>query len=352
MGIQLRLKQELRRGAQQCHASWQRCLAPFRVPREREKLAAIHALARVQESLLPAGFQQAAEKLVLFSHYHPRGWLQRCIRRELADLRARGWPVLVLSGDLDPGALAWCDRNGVGWLRRRNEGRDFGAFQDGWLWLQHQHYGSALERLILLNDSVYPVVDLEATSWPSFVDYQGDEVLGFSDCYQNGYHLQSYGLHLPKVVIRQPWWDSFWRYYRGWGGMSVAIREGEIGLSQLLLHQGVALRALHPASRLRGQIASQELCEQLQHYCSDAAVVWIQQQLLSTGLSSFNFHSTAHYWAIPLLMDGCPFIKRWLLESNEKQMLDPLLVAGGKSGLVDPQELPDYLRPPVIGFAS
>ena len=134
--------------------------------------------------------------------------------------------------------------------------------------------------------------------------------------------------------------------------MSVAIREGEIGLSQLLLNQGIALRALHPVSRLRGHIASRELLAKLQHYCSDSAADWIQQKLLSTGLSSFNFYSTAHYLAIPLLMDGCPFIKRWLLESNEKQMLDPLLVAGGKAGLVDPQELQDYLRPPIIGFAS
>lgn len=352
MGIKLRLKQELRRGMQQCHARWHRSLAPFCLPREREKLAAIHALARVQESKLPVDLKHAAGKLVLFSHYHPRGWLQRCIRRELIDLRARGWPVLLLSGDLDSDALSWCENNGIGWLRRRNEGRDFGAFQDGWLWLQHHSLAPGLQQLILLNDSVYPVTDLEATSWPSFLDHQGDEVLGFSDCFQNGYHLQSYGLHLPAAVIQQPWWDSFWRAYRGWGGTYVAIREGEIGLSQLLLNQGVEMRALHPVSCLRAKIASQELLEQLQQYCSDSAGVWIQQQLLSTGFSSFNFYSTAHYWAIPLLMDGCPFLKRWLLESNEKQMLDPLLVAGGKAGLVDPQELADYLRPPVIGYAS
>ena len=33
-------------------------------------------------------------------------------------------------------------------------------------------------------------------------------------------------------------------------------------------------------------------------------------------------------------------------------MLDPLLVAGGSVALVDPEELVDYLRPPVIGFAG
>ena len=352
MGIRLRLRQELRRGVQQCHALWHGSIAPLRVPQERDKLAAIQALVRIHETRLPEGLQQGSEQLVLFSHYHPRGWLQRCIRRELLDLRARGWPLLLLTGELDSDALSWCEQNGIGWLRRRNEGRDFGAFQDGWLWLQQQRLVSGLKRLILLNDSVYPVLGLEATSWPRFLDHFGDEVLGFSDCFQNGYHLQSYGLHLSSAVIHQPWWDDFWRNYRGWGGTHVAIREGEIGLSQLLLNQGITLRALHPVSSLRAQIASKELLEQLQNYCSGTAAIWIQNQLLSTGMSSLNFYSTAHYWAIPLLLDGCPFIKRWLFESNEGQMLDPLLIAGGKSGLVDPQELMDYLRPPVIGFAG
>jgi hypothetical protein len=352
MGVRRLLKQELRRGLQRCQSRWMQALAPFRARQERDQLAAINALLRVQETQLPKGLGRDGGRLVLFSHYHPRGWLQRCIRRELSDLRLRGWDVLLLTDYLNADALSWCARHGIGWLRRRNEGRDFGAFQDGWLWLKKQGLAAGLDRLILLNDSVYPVLDLGASSWPRFLDHAGEEVLGFSDSFQNGYHLQSYGLHLPAGVIRQPWWEDYWRCYLGWGGMTVAIRKGEIGLSQLLLHQGVGLRALHPVSQLRAQIASAALLDQLQQHCSEPAAVWIQQQLLKTGLSSLNFYSPAHYWAIPLLLDGCPFIKRWLLESNEQQMLDPLLVAGGDAALVDPQELADYLRPPVIGFAG
>jgi len=119
-----------------------------------------------------------------------------------------------------------------------------------------------------------------------------------------------------------------------------------------LLNQGIGLRALHPVSRLRAQLASAELLEKLQEHCSKEAAVWIQMQLLETGMSSVNYYSPCHYWAIPLLLDGCPFLKRWLLESNQQQMLDPLLVAGGQAVFVNPDELPDYLRPPVIGFAG
>lgn len=352
MGLRLRLKQQLRTAQQQLQDRWLRSMAPWQLQRDQQRLRAIQALQRVEELLLPAPMQQGFERLVLFSHFHPRGWLQRCIRRELADLRHRGWPILLLSDQLDTDGLDWCRHQQIGLLRRRNEGRDFGAFQDGWLALQQRGLWQGCRQLVLLNDSVYPVLNLEASSWPRFLQGDPEAVLGFSDSYQNGYHLQSYGLHLPGSVLQQPWWDAYWRQYPGWGGMRVAIRDGEIGLSQLLLNQGVPLRALHPASRLRARIASAQLLEQLQRHCSAEAAVWIQQQLLRTGTSSFNFHSPAHYWAIPLLLEGCPFIKRWLLESNEQQMLDPLLVAGGDPALVDPDELADFLRPPIVGFAG
>ena len=352
MGFRSRIKRELRDGVRSAQAGWERFQVPFLAQRDRERIASINALARVKELVLPIGIEQGNARLVLFSHYHPKGWLQTCIRRELADLRARGWQVLLLTDALDRDGLEWCKANDLGLMLRRNEGRDFGAFQDGLLALQQRGLMAAIDRLILLNDSVYPITDLDGSSWPLFLEGAGDLVLGFSDSFQNGYHLQSYGLHLPGDVLQQHWWWSFWSRYRGWGGMTMAIRDGEIGLSQLLLSQGVGLKALHPVSRLRAQISSRELLEKLQVHCSIEASVWIQMQLLATGMSSINFYSPGHYWAIPLLLDGCPFIKRWLLESNEKQMLDPLIVANGEEAFVNPDELPDYLRPPVIGFAS
>ena len=138
MGVRRRLKRELRRGLQQSVALWEISTAPLRRRADLERLAAINALQRIEELQVPRALEQGGARLVLFSHYHPRGWLQRCIRRELADLRARGWQVLLLSDRLDEEALGWCERQGIGWLRRRNEGRDFGAFQDGCLLLEQR----------------------------------------------------------------------------------------------------------------------------------------------------------------------------------------------------------------------
>ena len=80
MGVRRRLKQELRRGLQRGQSRWMQALAPFRARKERDQLAAINALLRVQETQLPEGLGRDGGQLVLFSHYHPRGWLQRCIR--------------------------------------------------------------------------------------------------------------------------------------------------------------------------------------------------------------------------------------------------------------------------------
>ncbi len=350
MGFRSRIKRELRDAIRLVQIRWETIQSPFYAQRDRERIASINALARVKELVLPEGIEKGNSRLVLFSHYHPKGWLQACIRRELADLRERGWQVLLLTDALDRDGLEWCKAKGLGLMLRRNEGRDFGAFQDGLLALQQRGLMAAINRLILLNDSVYPITDLSCSSWPDFLAGAGDLVLGFSDSFQNGYHLQSYGLHLPRDVIQQNWWVSFWSRYRGWGGKTISIRDGEIGLSQLLLSQGVGLRALHPVTRLRAQISSKELLEKLQVHCSREASLWIQMQLLETGMSSVNFYSPCHYWAIPLLLDGCPFIKRWLLESNQQRTLDPLMVANGVEAFVNPDELPDYLRPPECRF--
>ena len=73
MGVRRRLKQELRRGLQQGQSRWMQALAPFRARQERDQLAAINALLRVQETQLPKGLGRDGGQLVLFSHYHPRG---------------------------------------------------------------------------------------------------------------------------------------------------------------------------------------------------------------------------------------------------------------------------------------
>ncbi len=356
MDISSRIKIKVRSISQGIASIWHAAtlplLSPWQQRANQRRLHAILALKRIKELVLPDAISSGCKRLVLFSHFSPKGRLQRAMKREIQDLRQRGWQVLILTNQLDPIGRQWCQEQQVGLLFRENEGRDFGAFQDGWLALRSRGLWTNCEQLILLNDSIFPVACLAESSWPRFLDGDRKAVVGFTDSYQNGYHLQSYALNIPENVFHSPWWHHYWSCYPGWGGMKIAIRNGEIGLSQACLKHGIRLKPLHPVSRLRGQLASGELMHKLEAFCSAKAAELIVEGLLTTSTSAITFFSPTHYWAIPLLLDGHPFIKRYLLESNEEMCLDPLLVAGNKAELINPDELVDYLRPPIIGFAS
>ncbi len=337
---------------QQSRALWESATQPLLAPwirrRNRQRLVQIQALKRVRELLLPQAIARGCERLVLFSHYSARGHLQCCIKRELNDLRQADWQILLISDQLDQSARHWCQDQGLGLMIRINEGRDFGAFQDGWLNLKAKDLLTNCKQLILLNDSVYPIINLAASSWPRFLNGDPEAVVGITDSYENGYHLQSYALHLPQAVIEADWWDRYWRDYPGWGGMRRSIRSGEIGLSQLILEHGIPLKPLHSVVKLRSQLSSDKLQQQLDSICSKHCSEWILKELLSSGTSSISNFSPTHRWAIPLILDGCPFIKRQLLENNEERYLDPLLITCGEETFVNPDELVDYMKPPIL----
>lgn len=359
MGARSLVERRLRRW-QQGFESWkQRWLLPLAAPWQRRHhrrlLERIRRLERVQQLIWPQSWpadRLPGRRLVMLCHYSPRGHLQLCLQRLLADLQQREWPVLLLTTGLNENALAWCEQQGVAVLLRRNQGRDFGAFQDGWLALAARGLWQACEQLVLLNDSVYPVVALERSSWPRFLAGDRDAVVGFTDSFQNGYHLQSYALHIPGAVLQQHWWHDFWWSYPSWGGTATAIRDGEIGLSQWLLRHGVRLQALHGITALRAWTASTDLEQRLLECCSAAAAAKLLAQLLESADQAVIHVSPTHQFALPLLLQGFPFIKRDLLESNLCHCLDPLLLAGAEPAWLDPLELVDFLRPPILGYKA
>jgi hypothetical protein len=359
MGTRSLLKRRLRRWQQDWHRWQQRWIEPLAEPRRRwqrwEHLDQIRSLQRVVAFEQPPQWGKpdgACDRIALVCHYSPNGHLQRCIKRLISSLEQTGWSVWVISSGLDAGARAWCQEHQIGVLLRSNQGRDFGAFQDGWHQLGQLNRWGPCRQLLLLNDSVYPVVNLAESSWPQFLAGDPQAVVGFTDSYQNGYHLQSYALNIPGPVLQQPWWAEYWWNYPSWGNTATAIREGEIGLSQLLLRQGVALKALHGVVELRAWLTSPELERRLLQQCSESATQVLLQHLLESADQAILHLSPSHQLAIPLLLQGSPFIKRDLLESNLCNCLDPLLIAGGDPRWIDPGELVDFLRPPVIGYKA
>jgi len=290
-----------------------------------------------------------SERFAFFSHYSAAGSLVGCARRILLSLRQTGWQVLVISTALNAEAQAWCEAEGVEWLLRANQGRDFGAFQAAWQQFERQGRWQDCDGLILLNDSVYLRRDRQQTSWPLFLKGVEDVVLGFTDSFQNGYHLQSYALHVPAIVLRSSAWSEFWAGLDTSRGTASIIRDGEIGLSSQLLKAGFQLRALHPLLHLRRLSASGHFSDWLSGQLDSGHRRMAKEYLQSLGRITACLLNPSHQLLFPLLCDGVPLIKRDVLEANGSAVPDPFLLAGGEQWF-DADELVAYLKPPLLGF--
>jgi len=319
------------------------------------KLKKIRKLLRIKKISTPDEWLDSKignNKIVFISHYNPSGKIQECIKRLIDSCIISKCNVLIISSLLNKEAIEWCKNHSVGFMIRKNQGRDFGAFQDSWLLLSKNPIFKKYSNLILLNDSVYPLGNLSETSWSKFLIGESNKVVGLTDSYQNGYHLQSYALNIPRLVINKGWWEKFWLNYPSWGGTAVAIKYGEIGLSQLIIQNNIELKAIHSIIEIRSYSASQEFHKEIKSTCSEYASELILRTILQTFNQSISKISPTHHLAIPLLVMGFPFIKRDLLEANESFCIDPLLLVGLKQSWVIKSEFPEFLKPKPIGYKN
>ena len=319
------------------------------------KLRKIRKLERIKRTKTPDEWvdnKNKINKITFISHYNPSGKIQECIKRLIKSCIKSKCNVMVISSLLSDEDIEWCKIHNVGYMIRKNQGRDFGAFQDAWLSLSNTHILKECSNLILLNDSVYPLENLSETSWLKFLEGENNKVVGFTDSYQNGYHLQSYALNIPSLVLNKEWWNNFWLNYPSWGGTAVAIKYGEIGISQLITKNNIELKAIHSIIEIRSYSASEEFYKELRDTCSEYASELILRTVLQTMNQSISKISPTHHLAIPLLIMGFPFIKRDLLEANESLCIDPLLLVALKKNWVITSEFPEYLKPKQIGYKN
>lgn len=322
---------------------------------QRWKLGKIRKLQRIKHIITPVEWvdnKNIANKITFISHYNPNGKIQECIKRLINSCIESKCNVMVISSLLSDEDIEWCKIHNVGYMIRKNQGRDFGAFQDAWLSLYNSNILKEYTNLILLNDSVYPLQNLSETTWHKFLEGEKNKVVGITDSYQNGYHLQSYALNIPKLVLKKEWWNNFWVNYPSWGGTAVAIKYGEIGLSQLIMKNFIELKAMHSIIEIRSYSASEEFYKELRKTCSEYASELIVRTVLQTINQSISKISPSHHLAIPLLFMGFPFIKRDLLEANESLCIDPLLLVALKKNWVITSEFPEYLKPKKIGYKN
>jgi lipopolysaccharide biosynthesis protein len=227
----------------------------------------------------------AGRHVALFATYSEAGSLLPCNARYLDFLRESGHLVLSLiaTPDVDAfDATAHRERSGHV-LVRENGGFDFSMWSSA-LAAAPQLWEA--ESLLLCNDSMIGPgrsQDLMARLSAATAD-----VVGLTEGFQGGHHLQSYFIRLNRRALADPEVRDFFATLLAWSHKSEVTHRYEVGLTRLVDAAGLSRATLYPLA-LTGRRAE-----------------------LAQGLNP-----TLHFWR-HLLDQGFPFIKAEVLRDADR----------------------------------
>ena len=127
---------------------------------------------------------------------------------------------------------------------RKNTGYDFGSWKTGLDSIDSQL--ETASSLLIANDSSFgPIYSL--TEFLDAYKESSADVYGITDSYEISYHLQSYFILFGKNAIASPSFRNFWQSLGCIEDKSALVLNYEIGLSKVLLSEGLTLGCLAPA---------------------------------------------------------------------------------------------------------
>ena len=137
-------------------------------------------------------------------------------------------------------------------IERPNVGYDFGAYREGWLWLDRN--GHCPDRLLLLNDSTWFPLRAEDDTLSRMealnADVAGHIFKSESALDSARDHVESHLLMFNCAAVRHPSIRSFWSHYVMSDLRALTISQGEKGLTQTAIGAGLNVEALLGRDRL------------------------------------------------------------------------------------------------------
>lgn len=193
---------------------------------------------------------------------------------------------------------------------RFNTGYDFGAYKDGIASIKDL---DRLDRLILMNDSVYgPFRKLRDTL--SGIDESRTDFWGITDSFEYRHHLQTFFMLFFSQALRSSAFQSFWRNlpyinYKRW-----IIRNCEVKLTQVLEGDGLRLGVLAPYWSVANSVKTRLLETAVPDLPPSERGAYLRFRLRILDDRAVN--PMQYFWDSLIIDDGCPFIKRELIQSN------------------------------------
>lgn len=197
---------------------------------------------------------------------------------------------------------------GVSLIHRENSGYDFQSYFTGFEYFKEQL--DQYEKIYHTNDSVFgPFGSLK--SIVEKMDNTGYDVWGMTDSMQYKYHLQSYFVCFKKEAFSAM--QKFWDQYTFADDYQSVVQNGEIGMSQFLLDEGLCLGAAFPLEKYisapLSEVESQDTSSRGQYVFrkNKGKLRWYSIALKAlTSNASLLFCDR-------MMQDGYPFLKRRIL---------------------------------------
>jgi lipopolysaccharide biosynthesis protein len=177
------------------------------------------------------------DRVAIFVLFQPKG-IAASTFFTLSHLAQENWSVVVVSN----AALSDADRTKIAKhsaqvIVRPNIDYDFGAYRDGWYWLQHRR--QPLSRLIMMNDSTWFPLRADDSSLAR-MEQHGSDLTGHiykcesAERYGQD-HIEAHLLMFSTRLLTHPTLHNFWRGYKMSSSRSKTIYRGEKGIAQHLL---------------------------------------------------------------------------------------------------------------------
>jgi lipopolysaccharide biosynthesis protein len=196
-------------------------------------------------------FPGAAGEVSLFVTHSPHGLLKPHVRHHLEALRRHGIsPVLIVAADAE-----FREPNGVllalldGLYVRQNVGYDFAAWAHV---LRENPKLLSADILYLINDStIGPLNEQKFAALLRKVRCSKNDLVGLTDSYERGWHIQSYFLALKRTALSSAALQGFLAGVKNLAEKRAVVNAYEARLASILQGVGLRCEVLYPARNAR-----------------------------------------------------------------------------------------------------
>lgn len=251
----------------------------------------------------------------MFHHHDTDGYLPSTWLNYLCLAQQSNWQVIVTTPFLRIDLSEYLSASGVLVVKRFNIGLCLGAYRDISVLIESSGLSKSISSLVLMNDSC-----LLVRSPKSLLDHLeyfhhkysdvSPTLAGLTDSFERSdYHLQSYFLYANNALLSHKAWSRFWFNLQINCSKDLLIASGEIGLSQILLSNGVSLRPYY--SLVDCLVSSSNFADEL-----------VQHNLFHLN----DINPSLFLWR-SLLNNGFPLLKKSLLFNRDHSRGSALILS-------------------------